>query len=241
MSVLTLTQETPPSTLLGQGLYSLREAAYLIGVDTRKLKRWAEGHTYVYQGETHRSEPIVHRKLLRVDGEDCLTFAFLIELKFVAMFRKEGVSLPTIRKIALEASRRFDAAFPFTVKRFDTDGRSIFATMESKATQDKVIEDMQKGQYVFETFARPFFRNIEYIGDEARLYRPLGADTRIILDPNRNFGKPIDEKSGVPAHVLSRMAKGEAGIEGTAEWYGVEIEAVQDAIKYEERLLQRAA
>jgi hypothetical protein len=127
-----------------------------------------------------------------------------MELHFVKLFRTEGVTMSTIRRAALAATELFHTDYPFAVKRFDTDGRRIFATLAERAGGEKhVVEELGKGQIVFDDFVRPFFRKLEYRGEaEALRYWPLGADRRVVLDPAREFGAPIDAETGVPTFAL---------------------------------------
>jgi uncharacterized protein (DUF433 family)/DNA-binding transcriptional MerR regulator len=234
--------ETP--SLLGKGLYSLPEAARLLGVPTAKLRRWANGYIFQHRGKERYSTPVVHRELSGTHNERLLTFADLIELKFVSMFREKGVSMITIRAAAKAASERFGTGHPFAVKRFDTDGKRIFATLEDMRVKgisdERLIEELAISQTVMEEVAKPFFLKLEYDSDEVSRLRPLGKGTRIVLDPHRTFGKPIDEQSGVPTFVLYQMFKGGESSERIAWWYDIDVEAVSAAIEYESSL-QKAA
>ena len=136
-------------------------------------------------------------------SEETLTFAEQIELQFVLLYLAEGVSLAVIKKAAAAAAEKFHTDHPFSVKRFDTDGQTIFATLISEQTNRRHVEDLrvvdlQKGQYVFEKVMRPFFRKLEYQKDQLVRYWPEGKRGRILLDPARKFGQPIDAESGVP-------------------------------------------
>lgn len=90
------------------------------------------------------------------------------------VFRTHGVSMQTIRRAARVASDLFGTSYPFALRRFDTDGTSIFATLEMEARQKeeprKGIEALGRGQIVFEPFIRPFFHHfdLEGLSGEAR-------------------------------------------------------------------------
>ena len=78
-------------SLLGVGLYTFADAAPLLNVPRRTLRGWAEGYA-------SGSAPLLPDGPHTDTGDRLLTFADLIELKFVALFRREGVTLPTIRR-----------------------------------------------------------------------------------------------------------------------------------------------
>ena len=232
------------SSLLGKGLYSLPEAAWLMGIPIAKLRRWADGYTFQHRGEDRFSKPIFQRDLVNRQNKSSLTFADLIELKLVSMFREQGVSMVTIRAAAQAAVKRFGSNHPFAIRRFDTDGKRIFATLEDTKvrgiSQERLVEEIALSQTVMEDIAQPFFLKLEYENDEVSLFRPLGKGSRIVLDPHRAFGKPIDEKSGVPTFVLYQMFKGGETIERIAWWYEVDVETVCAAVSYENSLRKAA-
>lgn len=218
------------SKLLGKGFYDFPLAARLIGVETRKLKRWI--------GESKNAEA-VFASVSPIEGT--VTFMELMELMFVGMFRREGVPLQTIREAVQAAAKRFNTQHPFSVKRFDTDGKTIFATLIKSETEKEIVEDLAKGQLVFETIIKPFFRKIEYQGtgvDDALRYWPLERSGRVVLDPMRKLGQPIDAASGVPTAALADavVATGTDDVRMVAKWFDVPVEAVISAVEFEKTL-----
>ena len=230
-------------SLLGEGLYTVSEAARILQMRTATVRRWAAGYSFGREGQKRFSRPLI--QLSTVEGVDdvFLTFQNLIELLFIRLFYKEGVSLPTIRAAALEAQRDFNSKHPFAVKQFDTDGKGIFATLEYRdvegVAKSKVLKDLKLSQTVMDEIARPYFRNLEYSNLGVVRYYPLGADKGIVLDPKRSFGKPIDERSGISTHVLYQMKRSGETNREIASWYGVSEKTVEIAVDYE-RLLRAA-
>lgn len=210
---------------IGVGLYSIREAARLLRVSVSKVHRWVrpgDGLVPRYFDPT----------------EHTLTFVELMELHFIKMFRAEGVPLPVIRRVSQMAAKKFDSDYPFTVKRFDTDGKTVFATLMSEASGSVRVEDLQCGQLVFQNIVKPFFRKLEYRGLELARYWPLEKRGRIVLDPQRQFGKPIDFETGVPTKVLFNAvtAGGGQDYKEVAKWFGVPLSAVETAVAFEKSL-----
>lgn len=231
-------------TLLGKGLYTLPEAARIIGTQTRNLRRWMTGYTFKNDGKEGTSKPVVVGDVPESNGESVITFQNLTELLFVNLFRKQGVSLQTIRAASVEATHRFGTKHPFADVRFDTDGKHIFATLRYESIEGvphaKFVEDLNLSQMVIDVLARPYFRKIEYSAQGAARYFPLGQEKQVVLDPKRSFGKPIDVDSGVPTFVLYRMARSGETVPRIAGWYQVTEEAVSSAIEYEGSLLKAA-
>jgi uncharacterized protein (DUF433 family) len=218
------TASTESRSRIGVGLYTIVDSARISGANHETVRRWLS-----------EKEGIVPRYFPK--EEKMLTFRELMEIHFIHMFRREGVSFQAIRRTAKVASERFDTPYPFTVKRFDTDGRTIFATMISEATDREVIEDLQRGQFVFQSIVRPFFRKLEYgtESEDVLRYWPRLKSGRVLIDPARKFGKPIDAKSGIPTSVIYEAVNAGGGQSPAivARWLGIPIAAVKAAVAFE--------
>ena len=225
--------------LLNVGLYSVSEAARLVHMNTRTLRRWATG-TATSQSDLNASVPILRRDLPELEGEPVLTFNDLLELYMVKLFRDAGVSLQTIRAAAERAAVLYATNHPFAIKQFETDGMSIFATLQEHGVEGVqrpvLLQDLNLTQMVMENIARKFFKKIEYQDFEPLRYWPNGRDNHVVLDPARSFGKPIDAKTGVATSVLYAMARGGRSAQNIADWYGVDVEAVEEAVNFEHSL-----
>jgi len=208
---------------LGVGLYSIPDASRLLGVRANNIRRWLSPE---------------ERLVARVfdPREQTISFIELMELHFIKLFRDEGVPMPTIRSAAKTAAKQFSTPHPFAVHRFDTDGQTIFATLIESEKKPALIEDLKHGQYVFETIVRPFFKKLEYGKNEAIRFWPLGTSGRVVLDPERQFGKPIDDLTGVPATALWRAVQAGDDPVSVAKWFEVPLEAVRAAIAFEKSL-----
>ena len=198
------------TTYLGVGLYSYADAARIIGIAPAKLRRWVRDYEYFTHGFRRHHQPVIPRYL---DQEErVLTFLELIELLFVALFRREGVSLQAIRLAAERAARLFATNYPFAVRRFSTDGKRIFATLKDEAGSPELMAELGRGQLVFPTVIQPYLRKIEYHGDDTALkFWPMERKGRVVLDPERAFGEPIDAETGVPTIVLYKAVQAEGG------------------------------
>jgi uncharacterized protein (DUF433 family) len=228
------------NSYVGIGLYTISEAARLLRVPARKLRRWAEGYSFKAVGGSKRMEPLFERADPDLVDHSILSFTDLIELQMVRMFRDEGVSMQTIRAAARWAAREFGTNHPFAVKRFHTDGKRLFAEREyvpaGEVSPQRFYQELPTCQLVLEDAAKQFFKKLDYEDEEVLHYWPLGRDRGVVLDPERSFGKPIDHESGVPTLVLYQMATAGESVESIARWYKVKPEAVTAAIDYEQTL-----
>lgn len=65
---------------------------------------------------------------------------------------------------------------------------------------------------------------------------PTGKDDRIVVDPRRQFGQPIDAETGVPTSILAAAAKAEGWVEKAARAYRVPVVSVKRAVRFERKL-----
>jgi len=220
------------SSLLGVGLYTPGEAAAYTGIPAAQIRRWLFGYTS--DGTHHEG---LWQPQLEGAAEKAVSFHDLLEIRFVHAFRRHGVSLQAIRRASSYAQELFHQSYPFTCKRFQTDGRSIFATVLEE-TGDESLLDLVKKQYAFKQVITPsLYRGIEYIKDEAQRWYPLSRNRRVVLDPKRNFGKPILTGTGmtVDAIVGAWQAEGQ-NVKRVAALYEVPVAEVEAAVQFDQRI-----
>ena len=230
--------------LLGQGSYSIPDAARIVHASSQSIRRWALGYEFGSPEDRHRSAPILLTRVFTVDNEPVLTFKQLIELRFINLFRSHGVSIPVIRGAAQFACELLRSDSPFAAKGLMTDGRHIFMAMSpdivEEMPEDRVIHDLNLGQTVMAEIVDRYFRQIDYdLSDAIRLW-PLGKDRQVVIDPRRSFGMPIDPETGVTTDTLYRMRAAGETESAVADWYRVTEDAVRDAVEYELGLKQNS-
>lgn len=218
---------------VGRGAYSVADAARIVGRHYNTIRRWLSPDGGI---------------VVRAYDPEAQTISFneLMELHFIGMFESEGVSFQTIRRAADIAARQFETDYPFTVKRFDTDGKTIFATLageiDSSRRKRELVKDLKTSQYVFGSIMKPFFRKLDYgKSDSISRFWPLNKQGRIVLDPNRRFGQPIDDQTGVPTSALFDAVNAADGqsVKEVARWFDVPESAVRAAVKYEKSIKQK--
>lgn len=224
--------------LVGVGLYTFPEASALTRIPSRELRRWLDGYSYRARdsNEHVRSAPLWDLELADQEIEG-ISFHDLLEVRFVAAFRRHGVSLQTIRCASRHAREWFNHPYPFTCKRFQTDGRSIFAEA-LKETGESQFLDLVRKQYAFAQVIEPsLYRGIEFGQDEMALrWFPGGRSKTVVLDPRIAFGKPIVVDWGVRTSTLYEAFRAEGTKQAVAKLYEVPLNAVEAAVLFEERL-----
>jgi len=217
---------------LGNGLYNIADAAAILRVPVGRLRNWVYGYYYGPALTKRQQVPVVPR--FYRDENAPLSFVELIELLFVAGFRRSGLSMQYIRKAANKAREQFEALYPFAAKRFSTDGRQIFATVDIEERARTATHEILHGQVIFDKIVRPYFKHhIDLEQDFAKRYWPLGRRQRVVIDAERAFGAPIDAETGVPTEALAASVDAGDSPEDVAEWFNVPLKAVRAALKYQ--------
>ncbi|EGH99185.1 DUF433 domain-containing protein [Pseudomonas syringae] len=167
-----------------------------------------------------------------------LGFHDLLEIRFVHAFRQHGVSLQAIRSASLQAREMFGQRYPFTCRRFQTDGRDIFATVLDE-TGDEALLDLVKRQYAFKQVITPsLYEGIDYACEEsAKRWYPVKHSKAVVLDPARNFGKPVLTITGIDTAAIyhSYLAEGQSA-KRVALLYEIPPAAVEAAVNFEHRI-----
>ncbi len=167
-----------------------------------------------------------------------LSFKDLLELRTVARFVQQGVSLRVVRA-TIEVAREYLGDYPLHSRRFVTDGRKIFLEAVERAGEDAKMLDVRERQFAFDAIIRPsLIEGIEYGGNaQALRWYPVPKRRVIVLNPALQFGEPIIEEAGVPTDTLVAAFKAEGGdARRVARLYRVTPQAVRAAVEFEHRL-----
>jgi uncharacterized protein (DUF433 family) len=224
-------------TLLGTGFYAVPEAARLLKTPARNINRWLGGYSYDRDGQKHSVPPLWTPQIPRDDDDHIeLGFRDLIELRFVAAFIRAGLGVRTIRSCLEFARACVQDERPFSTRRFQTDGRTIFLDSLRQSGDEEVL-DLKKKQYVFKQVIERNFKDLDIENDAVSRWRPFHGKKSIVIDPTRSFGQPIVALYGVPTVVLADAVEAEGSIKVASKLYDVPATLVEDALKFEQYLL----
>lgn len=226
------TSQTTDFSLVGVGLYTPAEAGRLIGIRPSRLSRWLCGHHI----GGRRFTALWQSQVDLQDGTTHLGFLDLVQARVAAALVREGLSAHKVRQ-AIDLTREIlSTEHPFASARFKTDGKTLLVETLVPGEDDRLIDLFQGGQYVLRQIIEPSLRGIEFDFDMAARWWPTGRRSGIVLDPARQFGRPIEAESGIPTAILAEATLSEGSEEAAGRAFDVPIAAVRHALAFERRL-----
>jgi hypothetical protein len=141
-------------SLLGIGVYTVSEAAWMTNVSPPRIRRWLRGYKFRVGDKTHTSSAVWKPDLPVLEDALALSFRDLIEVRFVNYYLQQGVSWKILRLAALYASDIVNSTHPFSTKMFKTDGKTIFADFERQGRRK--IFNVIKHQYTIPSVVAPY-------------------------------------------------------------------------------------
>ena len=234
-------------TQLGLGMYTLVDAARLIHSDRRTIQRWLYGYNYTGRkgkGRVRRHAGPLWAPQYEADdfNEKVIGFQDLLELRVVREFVRHGVPLLIVRRCLETAAQMFGANYPFTTRRFVTDGETIYQDALLAGAEEPEMLDLRTRQYAFrEIIKDSLYTGIEYGNGFARRWYPEPRSRTIVIDPVVQFGHPVVEESGVPtASLYASYLAEDRNKAVVARLFEITPKQVESAVRFEEKLRQAA-
>ncbi len=217
--------------VIGTGLYNVSDVASLAAVSSRDVRHWAFGYRYKRDKQQHFVNAVWRRDFADID-EDVLSFADLLEVRFIKIFREKGVSLYAVRQAARLASEHFNSNHAFSIQRFRTDGVRIFSEIEELGSSR--LYDLNRNNYTIRSIVEDsLYKGIEFGDVFAKRWYPMWPSRSVVIDPERNFGKPTIAAAGIPTAALAQGFLVEKSVSRVAAWFEISPKLVRAALKYE--------
>lgn len=212
------------------GFYSTSDAARLLNIPGGKARAWLNGWA------SSTASAVIDRDF---PATPTVSFLDLMELRFIEFFRRQDVSMHTLRRSAAKARQDWDTKHPFALSKahYLTDRREIFAQI-AEEEGDETTWNLATGQIeMWEVIEGAIAKGIVFdaVSNLAKLWKPKESDfPSVVLDPRRAFGRPIVAEGGVPTSTLYRHWKAERGDKArVARWFDVSEEEVAEAVEFE--------
>jgi uncharacterized protein (DUF433 family) len=221
---------------LGQGLYTLPEAALFSRTRTQTLARWLFGDK--------RGEAVVVPQYGDPD-EKLVSFLDFVEALAVRNVRlhHKHVPLSSIRAAHQEAVSRYGVEHPFARKH------TTFLIGDSKRLVIRLNDDdyreltgTGRGSKLITKVVEIYLNDLSFdansLATEYCAWPPHGVKvkSKIVMNPKREFGEPVVVRCGYTAETLWDAYKTEGGTENAARALGVSREDIELACSYYDHL-----
>jgi len=224
-----------PAPLLGEGIYTLPDAARLLSLPHGKLRNWVSGYLRVMEGEEIQHRPAGAFEARGEGREKTFNFWTLVEISLVAKLRSAGLSMPKIRKARKELAERFKTRYPFALEGILTDRREILKSLGDGTT---LLELGKGGVTSLEAIVAPFCVRLDFDAHThlAERFYPDGRNSPVVVDPHRSFGRPVLGNTGIATESLAALLWGGETIEDVAASFDLDPEDVRKAWIFEQRM-----
>ncbi len=213
-------------SILGKGVYSVREAAVLSGLRPRRVREW-------FTPSVQKRKPMFASDYESVEGAYALSFLDLIDAHVAGKLRDCGIPLQTLRRVYAQLQDDFGERHAFARHELLTDGRQVFVRAVDEEGREHVIHVLDR-QHAFPNIILPFLKQLEYDHQLARRWN-IGDD--VTVDPAICLGKPVVVSAGIATHVLaSAFWANDNNAAAVADWHNVSREQVLAAVKFEQRI-----
>lgn len=216
-------------SVLGHGIYGYSEVARFLGEHPNTVRNW-------FCRRSKGTRPVLHGRYSAVSR---IGFLDLVEALVVSNLRDRGVSMPTVRKAYKRIAKLLDTRYPFSHQGLYTDGRDIFVDVARQGEKEGLV-DAAALQHVFPAL-REHLDKIDY-DTTSRFAAQWHIAVGVVIDPRRRFGKPIVDNCGLSTSILAAAFRANHSDASTvADWYGVSVHDVENAVAFERSLRHHAA
>jgi uncharacterized protein (DUF433 family) len=208
------------------GGYRVSEAARYAETSAATVARWFRG----YEAPGHRMAPVLGRRTggaLAGEG-GLLSYLELVEVAFVADFRRLGMALERLRQAHDYLRTTFGVAHPFAEVRFRSDGAHLLAPFG----QALVAADAG-GQLAWATPIAARLEQFDYADGTVCRWYPRGRAGSIAIDPRVGLGAPVVDGTGLPTWVVRDRRRAAESVEAIADDLGLTPAQVEAALAFE--------
>jgi len=202
--------------------YSVTESAIYAGTTLQSIGYWNFGGGV--------AEPTLEGR----ERGRSLSYLELVEVAFVATFRRLGVSLQKIRKARDYAAKVLSSQYPFAELRWKTEGTRMILDLwqtENEGELKQVIIGDAFGREAWQGMMGDRFFEFDYEDDLALVWHLRGRKSPIVIDPRIAFGAPMIH--GIATWVLRGRWQAGEGTEDIQEDFGLELTDIEQGLQFE--------
>lgn len=219
----------------GIGIYTPPEAARMVGMGAKTLRRWLLGYEHPSGANRSRQEdPLWHPQYDPTDDDGVLLgFRDLVEARIVNALRAKHIGLQTIRVCMDRAREIVGQERPFSTSQFKTDGRTIFLEITRDLDEPQLV-DLRHRQGVFSRVIAPSLTDLDFGSDGAERWWLLHGKKTVVADPDHAFGQPIIAGHGITTARVAEAVEAEGSVAKVAKIYELKPRLIRDALAYEQ-------
>lgn len=225
----TTIQKLQPT--VGEGIYTVPEAARILDLSTAKVRRWINKY---WEFDFLSGFDDIDSYTWGESRDKGFNFYTLIEIIAVHTFREIGVSFPKIKLAHEILGEMLETIYPFSTSQLLTDGISIFYKYDDSA----LLNLDRSKQTSFKKIIEPYCKKIDF--DESnhlpQRYWPLGKSHNIVVDPAHSFGKPVIAGTNITVDALLTLLRAGEDKEVVASLYDLTADKIDDVILFQDRL-----
>jgi len=223
-------------SVLERPLYSITEAAQLLGLPPQTLKRWLLGFSH----EGRNYEPVIRSR--PVDSPDVVRWAEFVEAGFLREYRTRGVSLQHLRPMIERMREAFRVPYPLAHFKplVDDASKQLVLTLQDEVglEESECLVRLNNWQVQWAEPVQKFLKKAQFdAAGIARTIRPLGPESPVEINPELSFGVP--QIGGIRTEVIGEaLASGET-VEEIAKGWRLRRADVKAALRWEDTLAER--
>ncbi|MBI4504259.1 MAG: DUF433 domain-containing protein [Chloroflexi bacterium] len=209
-------------------IYRVRDAARLAGVSTETVRRWLQG----YQSGERQMPPVFGKP---VEDIPRVSFLQLVEVVVASRFRKRRIRLESIRQAHRYARAKMRVDYPFASLNLESVGGHIFHVYDEEHRTSFAVLDTP-GMYTLPGIVTDTLQSVDYEGDLAARWYPLGRDVPVVIDPYLSAGEPVIPGRRVRVEVIIKRFRAGQSIRFIARDLKLGTEQVEAVIRHSDQL-----
>jgi uncharacterized protein (DUF433 family) len=199
---------------LGEGIYLTRDVADILHLEYYKVYNLMKGYWRAYTFGDERNKAV--------------NFYSLIEFFIYFQCRENGMSAQKFKKYHKQLSTNLNTKYPFAHFKIRTDFKNIWAEVAGN-----LIKADGKTQYDLLPILDKFLHKVSYGENNMAIkYYPLGKGTKVVVDPNHQFGQPVVDGTRIKTKSIYNLHLGGEPNKRICNLYNISNDKVRDAIRF---------
>lgn len=231
---MTTRRSAITDTRFDHGLYTVPQAARLVGMNASTLATWVHGYERMPAGRPVVKQGSVVTSVESGPDGRVIPFIGLVEATVVQAFRRTSLPMQRIRKALQILADDDELEHALASRQLYTDGAAVLYDYSRQHPDDpiKLLTMVVSGQRVFHQVVEDYLTRISFDHDSwaTELIVPVTERPLLRVRPKVAGGEPLFITGGAPlSAVRSRWMAGES-LDSIADDYGVPSDELDEAL-----------